>query len=956
MLAFLSDSCLCALSQQVAIWERTLLWPTQEQEQITTLIPKQDGGLRPIALFRTIFRVVGRIRADACRSWSSEQRGAVYNNGGNRQIGDSTWREQTRSLRKEHGVSAELLVDLKKAFEHVDRRLLFSLAASQKYPSRARVLSLTSYRWDRRAVYGRHVSRPIATTRGIAAGSPFAAFELWMCLGPALLQIYHAHRPISVALHVDDLSITVHRTDSQTAAVELEQAVNEALGLLCSNRSMVLAADKSFLLLSDSRQAQHFDNISRKWSAKVVSFTKRLGVQRRLGRVKRPGKRHFKRTADIMLGRFAQAKQRLQCLSKQASAIRADTVMRMGVSAVIHYGAEFGEPPKKDLAKLQSAALRRTGLVAPGIPLVAVESLVAPAPLPEFLVYSAPLIRWHRELWALQAPRDRVPEDVLTGVELHELAKLIIDGRHEGPLGAIQGALRFFRWRLLSALELSDDRGCPVHLSYGSPGLLRRLLLAAYTRRKLHDVGRRCPVSLHGDWNLLVRIAHSQKLSQSACIGLSALFFKVFPHLVWQHRRGLHETGRRGCGSFGTLAHVLECPEGGGRGNLEEISLRGAPLLGELQGVDTADPPSRAWVGTREVALGHAKVVFDPSKPVYIDGSAKGAAQGLKASAAAAVVQLLDYATAVAWSIQVPRDLPQTAHFAERYAVGLLTTLAESVHVSARTRLDNVTDCASVVKHGEIADSGEDSLVGGLWRSFRRIVPSCAVHKARAHVPQREWLGESLQVAFHYQGNATADRIAKQSHVATLCEVAPAGFISQWNEIGHWLRNFWRQRKQHVYARRIKRLQNKKLGQQHAWVPVRSGYRCSVCGASARAKGTRPSGRSQFRRLAGSVHNSRKGHTGLTETTGTAEPLPFAFCVQRGGYGSARLVELRRPCPGAAQNEAERKALCRLRVPKTLAVITAATPIEGVQKRVLWDSFQEEEEALTRHDALRRKQ
>jgi hypothetical protein len=54
--AALSDPCFEALASQFVMWHRHG-WPAAEQEVITVLIPKRDGGLRPIALFRTLYRV-----------------------------------------------------------------------------------------------------------------------------------------------------------------------------------------------------------------------------------------------------------------------------------------------------------------------------------------------------------------------------------------------------------------------------------------------------------------------------------------------------------------------------------------------------------------------------------------------------------------------------------------------------------------------------------------------------------------------------------------------------------------------------------------------------------------------------------------------------------------------------------------------------------------------------------
>jgi hypothetical protein len=69
-LAALSDRCLAALCESFALWDRTL-WPSSEAAQITVLIPERDGGLRPIALFRTLYRLYSRAHTHLAKTWAS---------------------------------------------------------------------------------------------------------------------------------------------------------------------------------------------------------------------------------------------------------------------------------------------------------------------------------------------------------------------------------------------------------------------------------------------------------------------------------------------------------------------------------------------------------------------------------------------------------------------------------------------------------------------------------------------------------------------------------------------------------------------------------------------------------------------------------------------------------------------------------------------------------------------
>jgi hypothetical protein len=185
-----------------------------------------------MALFRSIFRVLGRHRAEELRRWAASQQGLAFNNGGGRQIGDSTWRVQARSYLQRSSWTLEYPTDLQKAFDHVDRGMLIQVALQKGYPTTALVQSLNSYRWTRRVAYQGILSPSILTGRGIAAGSPAATFELRMSLGPATRQLLEGHASVALCLHVDDLSLTVQREDLASAQQDIDAAISAVHTLL----------------------------------------------------------------------------------------------------------------------------------------------------------------------------------------------------------------------------------------------------------------------------------------------------------------------------------------------------------------------------------------------------------------------------------------------------------------------------------------------------------------------------------------------------------------------------------------------------------------------------------------------------------------------------------------------------------------------------------------------------
>ena len=91
--AYISDEGLEALSLSFSWWVRAGVWPTSEGVVHTVLIPKATGGERPIALFRTVTRLLAKLVAWRVKCWSAGQpQHTAYNAVGGRRIGDGMWR------------------------------------------------------------------------------------------------------------------------------------------------------------------------------------------------------------------------------------------------------------------------------------------------------------------------------------------------------------------------------------------------------------------------------------------------------------------------------------------------------------------------------------------------------------------------------------------------------------------------------------------------------------------------------------------------------------------------------------------------------------------------------------------------------------------------------------------------------------------------------------------------
>ncbi len=116
---------------------------------------------------------------------------------------------------------------LKQAFEHVRRTSVLREAKLQDYPLVPLMASLTSYAWPRHIGLGGLTSKLIRATRGIAACSVFATFELRCLLRRAIHSLQFEVPRSAICIHVDDLCLI-------SVEYIVDEGLNEANGLVGS--------------------------------------------------------------------------------------------------------------------------------------------------------------------------------------------------------------------------------------------------------------------------------------------------------------------------------------------------------------------------------------------------------------------------------------------------------------------------------------------------------------------------------------------------------------------------------------------------------------------------------------------------------------------------------------------------------------------------------------------------
>eukprot|EP00971_Amphidinium_carterae_P224390 4451559-Amphidinium_carterae.1 len=220
----MGENMVCRFPDMLNLFERGM-HPPKDVVNSITLIPKPDGGLRPIGLRPLFFRVWGRVRSDYCKRFMANVRfesvtGVAWKTC-TRAAYESQYRIEASAMRGDRVLA--LMLDISKFFERIKHDAMLSLARETGFPVRLAWAAARLYRAPRVVRYGLFASEHIYVKVGVIAGCSIA-------MALAALYMMKIHEDLAaldkrtfLTGMVDDLKIETHG-DEQSVVERMVKA------------------------------------------------------------------------------------------------------------------------------------------------------------------------------------------------------------------------------------------------------------------------------------------------------------------------------------------------------------------------------------------------------------------------------------------------------------------------------------------------------------------------------------------------------------------------------------------------------------------------------------------------------------------------------------------------------------------------------------------------------------
>ena len=487
----LSDSLLLALLRLLAACERYGRWPRGVAVVIIALLPKPDGGRRPIGLFPLLPRVWMRVRRDVAREWERLHERPYLYAGVGKGANVAAWKQAARAELAlaipgvEYG---QALLDLVKAFDRVPHHILAREAAHLGYSLWVLRLALAAYRLGRVLRLDGAISSLVFALRGITAGSGLATTEMRILLMRIVDEACVLYPAVTPTLFVDDLSAEV----AGTRRFILRYLIPFVL-FVCdrmTNDHLEISRKKSVCVASSDSLGKDLARGLQRFGIRCVRRVKSLGSGLGAG---------ARRNAQVTMARLRAFRRRLPSFKRlRASGVSTSRLLRTGGIAAMTYGqAVVGVAPSTLLQQRRSAAAAAAPAVgicgqSLDLALIVADETGGGKADPAFAAHGGPIGEWAQAVWEHWLPIAALMR--LTRSAKQRLARAkrpwsVV----RGPAAAAVASAERLGWVVHDARRFTTDAGNDLDLAIDPPIVVARECEAAVRRWRWRAVATAFP-------------------------------------------------------------------------------------------------------------------------------------------------------------------------------------------------------------------------------------------------------------------------------------------------------------------------------------------------------------------------------------------------------------------------------------------------------------------------------
>ena len=484
----LSDAALLALIALLRACEACGCWGANAFVVLIVLLPKPDGGLRPIGLFPSMIRIWGRARADVARAWEAAHTMPQFYGGSGMGAQRAAWiasfQAETATADRRGHVAG--LLDLVKAFERVPHDRIAEAARRHGFPLALVRLSLAAYRLRRTIGVDGIFSALVVACRGITAGWAFATTELRLILITTVELACRWWPRAQITVYVDDITVAV--SDALDAAARIvARVIDYFVTVLEGGLKLEVSVAKSVVVASRLKLALAAAQASRTRKLKPCRATKLLGAPAG------GGARRSVRPLAVSMHAFLKRLNRLAAFRKQGgNAVKYVTTAAL---PAITYGQDVcgvSDTKLRDARSVVAGAVPPAGAGRnPDVVFNMLETTnicVDPA----HAAHTMPIAQWATAWW-----EGWIPAGDLVRAHSQAVARLATAASVwacvAGPAAAVVATAARIGWHFVSAQSMQDDIGIVWDCTVDSPAAIRVAVLASVRRWRTERICKSFP-------------------------------------------------------------------------------------------------------------------------------------------------------------------------------------------------------------------------------------------------------------------------------------------------------------------------------------------------------------------------------------------------------------------------------------------------------------------------------